>query len=336
MDILVTGCAGFIGAALTRRLLARGDEVIGVDNLNDYYDPRLKEDRLALLTASAKFSFRKLDISDRGQVENLFRETSPERVVHLAAQAGVRHSISHPHSYVDANIAGFLNILEGCRAAAVEHLVYASSSSVYGANENLPFSESDPALHPVSLYGATKRANELMAHSYSHLYDLPVTGLRYFTVYGPWGRPDMSPILFARKLFAREPLQVFNRGEHRRDFTYIDDVVEATVRITDRVPARDVNWDGARPDPATGPARCRIYNVGNQNAVNLMDYIKMLETESGRKAALEFAEAQPGDVLDTLSDTSRLAGEFDFVPRVSLEQGIKRFIEWYKSYYKVV
>ena len=336
MDILVTGCAGFIGAALTRRLLARGDAVIGVDNLNDYYDPRLKEDRLALLTASAKFSFRKLDISDRGQVENLFRETSPERVVHLAAQAGVRHSISHPHSYVDANIAGFLNILEGCRAAAVEHLVYASSSSVYGANENLPFSESDPALHPVSLYGATKRANELMAHSYSHLYDLPVTGLRYFTVYGPWGRPDMSPILFARKLFAGEPLQVFNRGEHRRDFTYIDDVVEATVRITDRVPARDADWDGARPDPATGPARCRIYNVGNQNAVNLMDYIKMLETESGRKAVLEFAEAQPGDVLDTLSDTSRLAGEFDFVPRVSLEQGIKRFIEWYKSYYKVV
>ena len=336
MDILVTGCAGFIGAALTRRLLARGDEVIGVDNLNDYYDPRLKEDRLALLTASAKFSFRKLDISDREQVENLFRETSPERVVHLAAQAGVRHSISHPHSYVDANIAGFLNILEGCRAAAVEHLVYASSSSVYGANENLPFSESDPALHPVSLYGATKRANELMAHSYSHLYDLPVTGLRYFTVYGPWGRPDMSPILFARKLFAGEPLQVFNRGEHRRDFTYIDDVVEATVRITDRVPARDVNWDGARPDPATGPARCRIYNVGNQNAVNLMDYIKMLEAEIGRNAVLEFVEAQPGDVLDTLSDTSRLAEEFDFVPRVSLEQGIKRFIEWYKSYYKVV
>ncbi len=336
MDILVTGCAGFIGAALTRRLLARGDAVIGVDNLNDYYDPRLKEDRLALLAGSAKFSFRKLDISDRGQVENLFRETSPERVVHLAAQAGVRHSISHPHSYVDANIAGFLNILEGCRAAAVEHLVYASSSSVYGANESLPFSESDPALHPVSLYGATKRANELMAHSYSHLYDLPATGLRYFTVYGPWGRPDMSPILFARKLFAGEPLQVFNRGQHRRDFTYIDDVVEATVRITDRVPARDVNWDGARPDPATGPARCRIYNVGNQNAVNLMDYIKMLETESGRKAVLEFAEAQPGDVLDTLSDTSRLAEEFGFVPRVSLEQGITRFIEWYKSYYKVV
>ena len=336
MDILVTGCAGFIGAALTRRLLARGDEVIGVDNLNDYYDPRLKEDRLALLTCSAKFSFRKLDISDREQVENLFRETSPERVIHLAAQAGVRHSISHPHSYVDANIAGFLNILEGCRAAAVEHLVYASSSSVYGANENLPFSESDPALHPVSLYGATKRANELMAHSYSHLYDLPVTGLRYFTVYGPWGRPDMSPILFAGKLFAGEPLQVFNRGEHRRDFTYIDDVVEATVRIMDRTPARDADWNGTRPDPATGPARCRIYNVGNQNAVNLMDYIKMLETESGRKAVLEFAEAQPGDVLDTLSDTSRLAEEFDFVPRVSLEQGIKRFIEWYKSYYKVV
>ena len=336
MHILITGCAGFIGAALSRRLLERGDEVIGVDNLNDYYDPGLKQDRLALLADFANFSFRKLDISDRAEMENLFREINPRRVVHLAAQAGVRYSISHPRSYIDANIAGFLNVLEGCRTARVEHLVYASSSSVYGANEKMPYSESDPAVHPVSLYGATKRANELMAHSYSHLYDLPVTGLRYFTVYGPWGRPDMSPILFAGKIYAGEPIQVFNRGQHRRDFTYIDDVVEATVRITDRVPDMDAGWDATRPDAASGTARCRIYNIGNQNAVNLMDYIKMLETEIGKNTVIEFTQAQPGDVLNTESDSSRLAGEFEFVPRVTLEQGIKRFIDWYKGYYKVV
>ena len=336
MEILVTGCAGFIGAALARRLLQRGDEIIGVDNLNDYYNPGLKQDRLALLADFAKFSFRKLDISDREQMDELFREVNPRRVVHLAAQAGVRYSISHPHSYINSNIAGFLNILEGCRAVGVEHLVYASSSSVYGANEKLPYSESDPVAHPVSLYGATKRANELMAHSYSHLYDMAVTGLRYFTVYGPWGRPDMSPILFAGKIYAGEPIQVFNRGEHRRDFTYIDDVVEATVRITDRIPARGDSWDATRPDPATGPARYRIYNVGNQNAVNLMDYIKMLEVEIGRKAVIEFVEAQPGDVLNTLSDSSRLAEEIEFAPRIPLEQGIKQFIEWYKGYYKQV
>ena len=335
MDILVTGCAGFIGAALSRRLLERGDKIIGVDNLNDYYDPGLKQDRLGLLEEFDNFSFRKLDVSDRTQVENLFREIAPPRVVHLAAQAGVRYSISHPHSYISSNIAGFLNILEGCRATGVEHLVYASSSSVYGANEKLPFSESDPAAHPVSLYGATKRANELMAHSYSRLYDMPVSGLRYFTVYGPWGRPDMSPILFTEKIYAGEPIQVFNRGKHRRDFTYIDDVVEATVRITDRTPVADAGWDATRPDPATGPARCRIYNVGNQDAVNLMDYIKMLESEIGRKAVLEFTEAQPGDVLNTESDSSRLAEEFEFAPRVPLEQGIKQFVDWYKRYYKV-
>ena len=336
MEILVTGCAGFIGAALSRRLLERGDTVTGVDNLNEYYDPGLKQDRLALLADFDKFSFRKLDISDRGEMENLFRGINPRRVIHLAAQAGVRYSISHPHSYIDSNITGFLNVLEGCRAARVEHLVYASSSSVYGANGKMPYSESDPAVHPVSLYGATKRANELMAHSYSHLYDMPVSGLRYFTVYGPWGRPDMSPVLFAGRIFAGEPIQVFNRGQHRRDFTCIDDVVEATLRITDRVPVRDKSWDANRPDPATGPARYRIYNIGNQNAVNLMDYIKMLEAEIGKKAVIEFAEAQPGDVLNTEADSSRLLEEFDFVPRVPLEQGIKRFIDWYKRYYKVV
>ena len=335
MGILVTGCAGFIGAALSGRLLERGDEVIGVDNLNDYYDPGLKRDRLALLEEFDNFRFRELDISDRAQMENLFREVAPRRVAHLAAQAGVRYSISHPHSYASSNITGFLNVLEGCRAAGVEHLVYASSSSVYGANERLPFAESDPAVHPVSLYGATKRANELMAHSYSHLYDIPVTGLRYFTVYGPWGRPDMSPMLFAGKIYAGEPIQVFNRGRHRRDFTYIDDVVEATLRITDRAPDKDEDWDAVRPDAASGPARCRIYNVGNQHAVNLADYIRTLEREIGRKAVLEYTGVQPGDVLDTLSDSSKLREEFDFVPGVTLEQGIKRFIEWYKRYYRV-
>ena len=335
MRILVTGCAGFIGAALSGRLLERGDEVIGVDNLNDYYDPGLKQDRLTLLAGFAKFQFRKLDISDRAQMENLFREVAPRRVVHLAAQAGVRYSITHPHSYTSANIEGFLNVLEGCRAIGVEHLVYASSSSVYGANEKLPFAESDPAVHPVSLYGATKRANELMAHSYSHLYDIPVSGLRYFTVYGPWGRPDMSPMLFAGKIYAGEPIQMFNRGQHRRDFTYIDDVVEATLRIADRAPDRDMDWDSTRPDAASGPARCRIYNIGNQHAVNLADYIRILEREIGRKAVLEYTGVQPGDVLDTLSDSSKLREEFDFVPGVTLEQGIKRFIEWYKGYYKV-
>lgn len=335
MGILVTGCAGFIGAALSRRLLERGDDVTGVDNLNDYYDPGLKRDRLALLEKFGNFRFRKVDISDKGQVADLFREVAPRRVAHLAAQAGVRYSISHPHSYISANIEGFLNVLEGCRAAGAEHLVYASSSSVYGASETLPFAESDPAGRPVSLYGATKRANELMAHSYSHLYGIPVTGLRYFTVYGPWGRPDMSPMLFAGKIFAGEPIRVFNRGEHRRDFTYIDDVVEATLRITDRAPDRDMDWDSTRPGPASGPARCRLYNIGNQHAVGLVDYIRILEQEIGRKAVLEYTGAQPGDVPDTLSDSSKLREEFDFVPGVMLEQGIKRFIEWYKGYYKV-
>ena len=336
MDILVTGCAGFIGAALTRQLLERGDAIIGIDNLNDYYDPGLKQDRLALLTGFNNFSFRKLDISDAVQMANLFKEIVPRQVVHLAAQAGVRYSLSHPHSYINSNVMGFLNILEGCRTTGVEHLLYASSSSVYGATGKLPFSESDPVAHPLSLYGATKRANELMAHSYSHLYDIPVTGLRYFTVYGPWGRPDMSPILFAGKIYTGEPLQVFNHGEHWRDFTYIDDVVEATLRIAERIPARDKNWDPARPDPATGSARCRIYNVGNQNSVNLMEYIKMLETEIGREAVISFAGAQPGDVLSTESDSSRLAKDFNFSPRVPLEQGIRQFIDWYKSYYRVV
>ena len=335
MTILVTGCAGFIGAALARRLLERGDAVVGVDNLNDYYDPGLKQARLALLEEFDHFRFQKVDISDMAQMGSLFREVEPRRVAHLAAQAGVRYSISHPHSYVSANIAGFLNILEGCRAVGVAHLVYASSSSVYGANAKLPYAEADPAGHPVSLYGASKRANELMAHSYSVLYDLPVTGLRYFTVYGPWGRPDMSPMLFAGKIYAGEPIQVFNRGEHHRDFTYIDDVVEATLRAVDHPPVPDKNWDATRPDPATGPARYRIYNVGNQRAVNLMDYIRTLEDAIGRKAVIEFTDAQPGDVLDTLSDSSRLKEEFDFVPRVSLEQGIKRFIEWYNRYYKI-
>ena len=335
MKILVTGCAGFIGAALAKRLLERGDEIIGVDNLNDYYDVKLKQDRLAAISGFEKFSFKRLDIADANQVENLFKEINPERVVHLAAQAGVRYSITHPHTYINSNVTGFFNILEGCRATGVEHLVYASSSSVYGANEKMPFSESDPASHPVSLYGATKRANELMAHSYSHLFGIPMTALRYFTVYGPWGRPDMSLMLFTKKIYAGEPLRVFNQGKHQRDFTYIDDAVEATIRITDKSPVRDVNRDATRPDPASGPARHRIYNIGNQNAVNLMDYIKILEAEIGREAAIQFVGTQPGDVINTLSDSSRLLEDFKFETRVSLEQGIKKFIDWYKDYYKV-
>ncbi len=331
MKILVTGCAGFIGAALAKLLLERGDEIIGVDNLNDYYDVKLKQDRLAAISGFEKFSFKKLDITNANQVENLFKEINPERVVHLAAQAGVRYSITHPHTCINSNIAGFFNILEGCRATGVEHLVYASSSSVYGANEKMPFSESDPASHPVSLYGATKRANELMAHSYSHLFGIPMTALRYFTVYGPWGRPDMSLMLFTKKIYAGEPLRVFNQGKHQRDFTYIDDAVEATVRITDKIPARDAT----RPEPASGPARHRIYNIGNQNAVNLMGYIKILEAEIGREAAIQFVGAQPGDVINTLSDSSRLLKDFKFETRVSLQQGIKKFIDWYKDYYKV-
>ena len=335
MKILVTGCAGFIGAALAKRLLERGDEIIGVDNLNDYYDVKLKQDRLAAISGFEKFSFEKLDITNANQVENLFKEINPERVVHLAAQAGVRYSITHPHTYINSNVTGFFNILEGCRATGVEHLVYASSSSIYGANEKMPFSESDPASHPVSLYGATKRANELMAHSYSHLFGIPMTALRYFTVYGPWGRPDMSLMLFTKKIYAGEPLRVFNQGKHQRDFTYIDDAVEATIRITDKSPVRDVNRDATRPDPASGPARHRIYNIGNQNAVNLMDYIKILEAEIGREAAIQFVGTQPGDVINTLSDSSRLLEDFKFETRVSLEQGIKKFIDWYKDYYKV-
>ena len=335
MNILVTGCAGFIGAALTKRFLERGDGVVGVDNLNDYYDPGLKRARLALFEGFDNFHFRKVDISDAAQMMDLFQEVEPLHVVHLAAQAGVRYSITHPHSYVSANIAGFLNILEGCRAIGVEHLVYASSSSVYGANTKLPYVESDPAGHPISLYAASKRANELMAHSYSYLYAVPVTGLRYFTVYGPWGRPDMSPMLFARNIYAGEPIHVFNRGEHHRDFTYIDDVVEATLKILDWPPGQDKNWDASRPDPSSGSSRCRIYNVGSQRAVNLVDYIRALEQEIGKKAVLEFMDAMPGDVLDTLSDSSKLQREFGFVPCISLEQGIKRFVEWYKRYYEV-
>ena len=330
MNILVTGCAGFIGAALSKRLLERGDTVTGIDNLNDYYDPGLKRDRLHTLTDFENFSFRKQDISEVAPMGDLFRDVAPERVAHLAAQAGVRYSITHPHSYVDANIKGFLNVLEGCRTTGVEHLAYASSSSVYGANEKMPFSESDPAIRPVSFYGATKGANELMAHSYSHLFDMPVTGLRYFTVYGPWGRPDMSPMLFAKKIYAGEPLHAFNRGRNYRDFTYIDDAVEATVRAIDRIPARN-----ADPDSASTPARYRVYNIGNQYQVNLMDYIRVIEAETGREAVIEFRDAQPGDIVATLSDSSRIREELGFETRTSLVQGIGKFIRWYKDYYQV-
>ena len=334
MKFLVTGCAGFIGATVSRRLLERGAAVAGIDNLNDGYDPRLKEDRLSTLADFDNFSFKKRDILDAEQTAELFRKSAPQRVVHLAAQPGVRRSLTHPRACVNANVTGFLNILEGCRATGVEHLTYASSSSVYGANSKLPFSEVDPVSRPVSLYGAAKRANELMAHSYSHLFALPVTGLRYFTVYGPWGRPDMSPMLFAKKIYAGEPLQVFNQGRHRRDFTYIDDAAEATVKVAHSPPSGLTNWDAGEIHAAYGSTPCALYNVGNQNAVSLMDYIKNLETAIGKKAIIQFTEKQPGDVIDTQSDSSWLKREFGFETRTSLVQGVRQFIDWYKSYYK--
>lgn len=335
MRILLTGVAGFIGSALASKLLARGDLVHGIDNINDYYDPALKLARLELIKDSPNFEFSKIELVDKAAVAELVKSYKPERVVHLAAQAGVRYSLINPDSYVESNLVGFMNILEAARHSEVEYLVYASSSSVYGAGQALPFSESDPAVHPISLYGATKRANEMLAHSYSHLFDIPMTGLRFFTVYGPWGRPDMSPILFTQKILAKEPIQVFSHGKHQRDFTYIDDVVEATLRIIDKVTETDPNWDASRPDPANSPAKYKLYNIGNQHSVKLMDYIKLLEQEIGNKAIIEFVDAQPGDVSNTLSDSCRLAEDFDFQPKVSIEQGIKHFIEWYKKYYKV-
>src|SRR5438093_4503021 len=333
--ILVTGAAGFIGYHVSKRLLERGDRVVGLDNLNPYYDPKLKEARLAQLRKLHGFTFAHVDIADTDSMQELFGEYRPLRVVNLAAQAGVRYSVTNPYAYIDSNILGFQNILEGCRHGKVEHLVFASTSSVYGGNTRQPFSEHDNVDHPLSLYAATKKANEVMAHSYAHLYRLPVTGLRFFTVYGPWGRPDMALFKFTRGILAGEPIPVFNEGRMIRDFTYIDDVAEGVVRILDRVAAPDPKWDSDHPDPATSNAPYRIYNIGNNRPVELMTYISVLEHALGRKAKLDLLPMQAGDVPSTMADVSDLERATGFRPRTSVEEGIARFVTWYREYYRV-
>ncbi len=333
MTILVTGAAGFIGSHVARRLLDRGEDVVGLDNLNAYYDPQLKLDRLARLQERNRFRFVKEDVSDEGEMRRLFAEARFDKVIHLAAQAGVRHSIDNPQAYAQANLVGFLNILEGCRHHDVAHLVYASSSSVYGANEKLPFSTSDNVDHPVSFYAATKKANELMAHSYAHLYRLPVTGLRFFTVYGPWGRPDMALFLFVKNILAGKPIDVFNRGHHMRDFTYIDDIVEGVVRTADKIAEPAGEWDPKAPDPATSSAPYRIYNIGNNQPVRLLDFIAAIEKALGKKAIMNLLPMQSGDVESTYADIDALQQVVGFTPSTSIEDGIGKFVAWYREYY---
>jgi UDP-glucuronate 4-epimerase len=335
MRVLVTGAAGFIGYHTAARLLERGHEVIGFDNLSPYYDVSIKEARLERLNAFERFRFQKGDLADRAVVEATFAEERPQRVIHLAAQAGVRHSIDHPHVYISSNVAGFLHVLEGCRHHGVEHLLFASTSAVYGANGKLPFAVTDCVDHPVSLYGATKKSNELMAHSYAHLFGLPVTGLRFFTVYGPWGRPDMSLFLFTRNIITGEPIQVFNHGKHSRDFTYIDDAVEGIVRVLDVIATPDPNWRPEQPDCATSSAPYRIYNIGNHSPIALLDYVAAIEKALGRKANIEFLPKQPGDVEATYADIESLRDATGFQPATPLEEGIKRFVAWYREYYGV-
>ncbi|GAA4781095.1 NAD-dependent epimerase [Lysobacter hankyongensis] len=335
MRVLVTGAAGFIGSKLTERLIARGDEVLGYDNLNDYYDPTLKDARLARLTPLPGFSFVKASLEDRDALEAAFDSFKPDRVVNLAAQAGVRYSLENPRAYIDSNIVGFLNILEACRHRGIEHLVYASSSSVYGANRKLPFSVEDSVDHPVSLYATSKKTNELMAHTYSHLFGLPTTGLRFFTVYGPWGRPDMALFLFTKKILAGEPIDVFNHGKHTRDFTYIDDIVEGVIRTLDRVPGPDPAYDPLNPTPASSSAPYRVYNIGNNNPVELLRYIEVLEDCLGRKAEKRLLPLQPGDVPDTYADVSALTRDTGYQPTTPVDVGVKHFVEWYRGFYGV-
>jgi UDP-glucuronate 4-epimerase len=333
MRFLVTGAAGFIGYHTAKALLDRGDQVIGLDNLNAYYDVSLKEARLERLQGRDGFEFHKLDLVDRSGIANLFIEARPARVIHLAAQAGVRYSLENPHAYIDSNIVGTLNILEGCRHTGVEHLVLASSSSVYGANTAMPFSVHQNVDHPLSLYAASKKANELMAHTYAHLYRLPVTVLRFFTVYGPWGRPDMALFLFTRKVLSGEPIDVFNNGQHARDFTYIDDVVEGVVRTADRIAEPNLEWSGAHPDPATSAAPYRVYNIGNNNPVELMQFIACIEKAIGREAKKNFLPLQPGDVPKTYANVDALVSDVGFKPSTSIEVGIGRFVDWYRGFY---
>mgnify|MGYP003882978063 CR=1 FL=1 len=335
VKILITGTAGFIGHALALRLLDRGDEIIGVDNLNDYYDVNLKKDRLSHLTSNSGFTDVRLDLEDNSGMAALFAEHKPQRVVNLAAQAGVRYSLENPHAYTSANITGFLNILEGCRHNDVEHLVYASSSSVYGASTRMPFSVHDNVDHPVSLYAASKKANELMAHTYSHLFRLPTTGLRFFTVYGPWGRPDMALFLFTKNFLAGKPIDVFNHGNHQRDFTYVDDIVEGVIRTLDNVASPNADWSGDSPDPGTSLAPYRIYNIGSNNPVKLMRYIEILEECLGKQAIKNMLPLQPGDVPATYANVDDLTNDVDYKPDTPVEEGIARFVEWYRDYYQV-
>jgi len=333
MKVLVTGAAGFIGSNLSLRLLERGDEVVGIDNHNDYYDPALKEARLARQIDHPNYTHIRIDLADRAGMAALFEEYKPQRVVNLAAQAGVRYSLENPLSYIDSNLVGFGHILEGCRHNGVEHLVYASSSSVYGANTQMPFSVHHNVDHPLSLYAATKKANELMAHTYSHLYDLPTTGLRFFTVYGPWDRPDMALQQFAQAITKGETIKVFNYGNHRRDFTYIDDIVEGVIRILDRPAPPNPDWTSDRPDSATSSAPWRVYNIGNNNPVNLMDYISALEEALGKEAKKEFLPIQPGDVPDTYADVTDLVDQFGYKPATPVKEGIANFAKWFTEYY---
>ena len=335
MKILVTGAAGFIGSTLSHRFLDRGDEVVGFDNFNSYYDPQLKRDRAARLVGRPGFQMVEGNLEDRMAVEKVFATHRPERVVNLAAQAGVRYSLQNPHAYIDANIVGFMNVLEGCRHHDVQHLAYASSSSVYGLNTSMPFSVHDNVDHPLSLYAATKKANELMAHTYSHLYGLPTTGLRFFTVYGPWGRPDMAMFLFTRAILEGRPIDVFNHGQMLRDFTYVDDIVEGVVRVTDRVATVNDAWTGAAPDPATSSAPYRLYNIGNNNPVQLLHLIEVLEEKLGRKAQKNMMPIQDGDVPATYANVDDLMRDVHFKPATSIEDGVERFVEWYRSYYRV-
>ncbi|VVO06505.1 NAD-dependent epimerase [Pseudomonas fluorescens] len=334
MKILVTGAAGFIGAHCVLRLLRDGHQVFGLDNFNDYYDPALKEARVRWVQEQAgDFPLFRLDLADNQAIAELFAREQPEVVIHLAAQAGVRYSLDNPRAYVDSNLNGFLNILEGCRHHPVQHLIYASSSSVYGANQHTPYSVQDGVNHPLSLYAATKKANELMAHSYSHLFGIPCTGLRFFTVYGPWGRPDMSPIQFAQAIVSRRPLKLFNHGQHQRDFTYIDDIIESLTRLIERAPQASSNWDREHPDPATSMAPWQLYNIGGQRPVELKDYLALLEKHLGIKAEVELLPLQPGDVLNTCADVSQLERDTGFHPRIELDEGLARFVSWFRDYY---
>jgi UDP-glucuronate 4-epimerase len=335
MKVLVTGSAGFIGSALSLRLLDRGDEVVGLDNLNDYYDVELKKTRLRRTLDYEGYSDVRMDLEDRDGVAATFAAQEPHRVVNLAAQAGVRYSLENPHAYVDTNLVGFVNVLEGCRHHHVEHLVYASSSSVYGSNTNMPFSVHHNVDHPVSLYAASKKANELMAHTYSHLYRLPTTGLRFFTVYGPWGRPDMALFLFTKNILSGKPIDVFNYGNHRRDFTYIDDIVEGVIRVLDRVPEPNPEWSGDNPDSATSNAPYRLYNIGNNRPVELMRYIEVLENCLGRMAEKNLLPLQSGDVPDTYADVADLVTDVGYMPNTSIEEGIANFVDWYRDYYRL-